>query len=107
MRAMCKRLSLLALSALLALGGCGGDEWDLRMSFVASPSVLAPGGWVTLNWSSYNTASCTADEGWSGARSAAGTERIQLDGSGRRIFRLTCSDGDRTMVSTVEVLVAS
>ena len=103
MRAILKHLVLLAVLALTACGG--DDEWDLRMSFVASPAVLTTGGWVTLDWSSYNTSFCTAEEGWDGTRTASGSERIWLDGGGRRIFRLTCSDGDRIVVSTVEVLV--
>lgn len=104
MRPILKRLLVLLVPALTACGG--DDEWSLRMSFVATPAVMTLGGWVTLIWSSDDASSCTADDGWSGAKAVSGRERILLDGSGRRTFRLTCRDGDQSVVSTVEVSVA-
>ena len=104
MRAAFKRLLMLTT---LALSACGGDdEWELWVSFNATPSLLAGGGWVTLTWSSDDAAYCTADDGWNGPKTVSGSERIWLDGSGRRTYRLTCSDGDRVVASTVEISVA-
>jgi len=104
MRPILKRLLVLLVPALSACGG--DDEWTLRMSFAATPAVMTSGGWVTLIWSSDDASSCTADDGWRGAKAVSGSERILLDGSGRRTFKLSCSDGDRSVVNTVEVSVA-
>lgn len=46
------------------------------VTLTANPTTVAPGGMSTLTWSSANAASCTASNGWTGARAASGTEQV-------------------------------
>lgn len=105
MPAILKRFTILLLFTLAACGG-DDDEWNQRLFIDASPSVLVAGDSVRLIWSSRNVSLCTAEGAWSGARTPAGTETIRLSGQGIQSFRLVCSDGVRTVVSTVDVAIA-
>jgi hypothetical protein len=44
------------------------------IAFRASPSTVASGGSSSLNWSATHATSCTASGGWSGTKSASGSQ---------------------------------
>ena len=46
------------------------------LSFSADPGTVTSGSTTTLNWSTTNATSCTASGGWSGAKSANGSQIV-------------------------------
>jgi hypothetical protein len=74
--------------AVLLLAGCGKDAGGNSgdpppgtvpvptVALSASPTGITAGGSSTLTWTSTNATGCTASGGWSGAKSANGSEQI-------------------------------
>lgn len=73
----------------------------------ASSMSVAPGGAVTLNWTSTNATSCVASGGWSGGKPPAGSAGVSgLDATST--FTLTCSKKKKGSASaSVTVTVSS
>jgi peptidoglycan/xylan/chitin deacetylase (PgdA/CDA1 family) len=46
------------------------------LTFTVSPQVITQGSSATLSWSSTNATSCTASQGWSGAKAVSGTQSV-------------------------------
>ncbi|MEK7558667.1 MAG: hypothetical protein AAB507_02460 [Patescibacteria group bacterium] len=59
---------------------CDGSGWvsippsPTTMTFSATPASIAYNTSSTLTWSSVNTTSCTASNGWSGAKAVSGSQ---------------------------------
>ena len=74
------------------------------LSLSASEGTITAGASVTLSWSSANATSCTASEGWSGARATSGSETIAgLQSSAT--FGLSCRGKKGTASQSVSVVV--
>jgi hypothetical protein len=71
------------------------------LTLSASASRVAPGGTVTLNWTSSNADSCTASNGWSGAKSSSGSEAVTL--SQTSTYALECAGTGGSAQSSVTV----
>jgi hypothetical protein len=76
------------------------------VSFIANPSTVAAGGTSTLSWVTTGTvATCTATGGWSGVKSATGTEVVGPLATTTG-FTMVCRGTDGTSAtSTVTVVV--
>ena len=90
-------------------GGGGGDTQTPitplpSISFSADPTSQLINNNVTLSWSSSNANSCSASGSWSGTKTTAGTEIVQITGVGNNSFTLSCSGsgGNRSSTVTVE-----
>lgn len=76
------------------------------VTIAASPTTVSSGGATTLTWSSANATSCTASGGWSGAKTASGTEQIgSLTQS--TTFTLTCSGAGGDAQNQTQVVVSA
>ena len=62
------------------------------ISFSADPTSQLINNNVTLSWSSSNANSCSASGSWSGTKTTAGTEIVQITGVGNNSFTLSCSE---------------
>lgn len=60
---------------------------------------------ITLTWTSTEANSCTASDGWTGAKSASGNETIVPDSAGAKSFSLSCTGagGSGSASTTVTV----
>ena len=59
------------------------------ISFSAAPATIAAGQSVNLTWSSTSATSCTASDGWSGARPTSGSQAVAP--SATTTYILTCT----------------
>jgi hypothetical protein len=125
-------LGCLALSSLVALGGCSGsssgsdhppgggsgpivrepppsagngDGGAPRVELTASDSAVAAGEVVELSWTSANADQCTASGGWSGDRGTQGraTGGPITEGT---TFTLTCSGAGGNAMAMVTVAMS-
>ena len=70
----------------------------------AIPSSLRPGGSSVLTWSSQNTTSCTASDGWSGTKAVSGSQSTgPLKADSTYMLRCTGSGGSAFQTATVSV----
>lgn len=81
-------------------------------AFTASPSSVAPGGNITLSWTSSNATSCTPSQGggtqWPnlGTLSTSGSQPLTAPQTLGPIFlQLTCTNGSTNDMRTVQVTV--
>lgn len=82
------------------------------ISFAPTSSQVAPGGTITLNWSSSDTTHCTAQQGsgtiWSslGQLPSSGSQNLTAPASAGAItFQLTCTNGTQSDIETTQVSV--
>jgi hypothetical protein len=84
------------------------------ITFSANPTLLAPGGSITLTWNAANATSCTASGG-SGSDNWTGTEPVTSSGTvvgpiataGNYTYTLTCTGNGGTNSQSANVLVTS
>jgi len=70
----------------------------------ASPTTVAPGGGVTLTWSSTDTTGCTASGGWTGTRATSGSASVgPLNAD--TTFALSCTGGGGSKDASVSVTI--
>jgi hypothetical protein len=99
----------------LSCSGPGGSASQSRtvtvtapaptLTLSASPTVVPADGSTTLTWSGANVTECTASDGWSGSRSASGSEVI----SGLTqdtTYTLSCSGSGGTIERSAAVSIA-
>ncbi|WP_129649404.1 S8 family serine peptidase [Peristeroidobacter agariperforans] len=86
-------------------GGAGGNSPPPTptVSLSATPASLTQGARATLTWSSTNATSCTASNGWSGARAPSGTEEIGPI-TATTTYAIACSNNGGTPVSASAVV---
>jgi hypothetical protein len=75
------------------------------VTITATPSMVASGGSVTLNWTSTNAVSCNASNGWTGARGTSGSQ-LQAPISTATAYTLTCIGPGGTGAATANVSIA-
>jgi hypothetical protein len=105
--------------AVLVLVGCGKDAGGNggnpppgtvpvpTVTFSASPTGVSAGGSSTLTWTSTNATGCMASGGWSGAKTANGSELI-ANIQAVTIYSIACSgDGGTSNITSVTVAVAT
>jgi hypothetical protein len=76
------------------------------IAFSATPTTVAVGENVTLNWSSSNATLCQASDGWSGMKGVNGSETI-TNLTQSTTFALTCSGDNGSVAEQVRVTVSS
>ena len=78
--------------AAALLSGCGSSDGqpNVTVSLSASPLTVVAGNPITLNWSSTNATGCTASGGWSGGKSASGSETVTPEGAGTVEYSISC-----------------
>ncbi len=74
--------------------------------FSATPSAVASGGTSTLSWTSANTTTCLAGDGWSGGKAASGSESTDALTSSTT-YALTCSGPSGSASASVLVTVGA
>jgi hypothetical protein len=74
------------------------------LTFSANPVSVVAGGSATLTWSSTNTDSCLASDGWTGSRPTSGTEATgTLDGT--TTYTLSCAGAGGSIQHSTRVTV--
>ena len=74
------------------------------LTFTGSPLSIVSGGTSTLTWSSVNTTSCTASNGWTGQKTVSGTQTtLQLTQT--TTFTLSCTGPSGTVEKSITVNV--
>ncbi len=76
----------------------------LTLSLSANPTSINSGQSSTLNWTSTNTASCTASGGWSGAKATSGSETVSPTVTS--VYNLDCSGNGTSTAQSVTVTVS-
>ena len=71
-----------------------------------NPATVRSGGTVTITWATTNATSCTASSGWSGSKSAQGTEQSAAI-TASTTFALTCSGPGGSANQSVSVGVTT
>ena len=100
--------------AVLLLAGCGGGGGGggqnnppapaPTLAFSANPTDITTGGSALLSWSTMNAGSCTASDGWSGTKTANGTEQI-TNIQATTTYTLTCASASAGGGSTAPLSV--
>jgi CubicO group peptidase (beta-lactamase class C family) len=67
----------------------------------ANPTTVTTGGSSTLNWSATNADSCTASNGWTGAKAVTGTESVTV--AQTSTYTLACTGTGGTTEASVTV----
>lgn len=76
------------------------------VTFSASPTSVAFAGSAMLTWSSTNTSSCSASEGWVGTKVLSGGE--SLNGlTTTKIYKLTCTGSGGVVSKSVSIAVGN
>ena len=78
------------VTALLSACGSSDGQPNVTVSLSASPLTVVAGNAVTLNWSSTNATGCSASGGWSGSKSASGTETVTPGRTGTVEYSISC-----------------
>ncbi len=74
------------------------------LTFTANPTAVNAGGSSTLTWTTTNATGCTASNGWSGARAAAGNQTINgIMATTTYTLQCTGAGGNVTRSATVTV----
>jgi hypothetical protein len=71
------------------------------LTFDANPDVIMEGATSTLSWNSEHATSCTASNGWSGAKPLAGIEIVSP--SATTTYTLSCTGPGGMVLKSVEV----
>ncbi len=109
------RVALFALLpfGLSACGGGGGGDSGPptpppapTVTLTASSSQVVNGATVSLTWSSTNATGCTANGGWSGTRTAAGSETVTPAGP-ITSYGLQCTGAGGSASTVTSVTVAT
>ena len=85
-------------------GGGGSSEPPVpapTVSISLSSSSIVLGESVTINWSSSNASSCTANGSWSGSKATSGTETLTPSGVGFFNYGISCSGSGGSRSSSV------
>lgn len=77
------------------------------VTIAASPASITTGATSTLAWSSTNATSCTASNGWSGTKSASGTQIVSPTATTTYTLACTGLGGTATSSATVAVTPAT
>ena len=90
------------------VASCSANIVAPTVTLTGPVDVVIPGP-VVLSWNSQNANACTASGDWSGAKPVSGSETVlnttAAANRGTRTYKLTCSNGGRSAVSTVAVTV--
>ena len=78
------------VTAFLSACGSSDGQPNVTVSLSASPLTVVAGNVVTLNWSSTNATGCSASGGWSGSKSASGTETVTPESAGAVEYSISC-----------------
>ncbi|MEX2017345.1 MAG: hypothetical protein WD876_02630, partial [Candidatus Pacearchaeota archaeon] len=73
------------------------------VSISAEPTSINPGNSSVLTWESENVNSCIASGAWGGTKPTIGFERVYPNSNS--IYSLTCTGGDGTSVSSININV--
>jgi hypothetical protein len=76
-----------------------------NVTLTPSATSVTSGGSVSLTWSSTDTTSCTASDGWSGSKAGSGTESIGPLSSDTKLT-LTCSGVTGSTSNSVTIKVS-
>lgn len=76
------------------------------ITLTANPTHVTSGGTVTLTWSSQNTTSCTASNGWTGTQALSGTAQSAAL-TAATTFTLSCTGSGGTTSQSVNVTIDS
>lgn len=95
-------------------GGVGSDDAVVTVTveepdaptlqFTADPTTILSGATSTLSWASTNATTCTASDGWSGAKSLSGT--LDVTPSATTTYTLMCSGAGGDVTKSVSVNVS-
>jgi hypothetical protein len=101
-------------TATVQVGGGGGPGTPPTVTITATPGQVAPGGQITLTWSSSDpNAACTASSSdsasaWKGTEPASGTTKIAASQTqGTYTYSLTCTNAAGSGVGTASVTVGT
>lgn len=101
-----RSLSVGAELATAWLGGVGTrlplSSRDVQIVSFTAPAVVAPGAVATLSWSTQNARSCKVEPGVGDVPTAGKSELLP---TGDTSYRLTCTDGVRTVSRDAAVAV--
>ena len=71
----------------------------------ASPASITAGDSSTLSWTSTNATSCTASDGWSGGKSASGSQSVSP--TTNTTYTLTCTGAGGSAIGSATVTVTT
>jgi chitobiase/beta-hexosaminidase-like protein/Big-like domain-containing protein len=75
------------------------------LNFTATPTDVLSGSPSTLNWNSNHTTSCTASNGWSGAKATTGSEAVSPTVA--TTYTLTCTGAGGSIPKSATVTVTA
>lgn len=94
-------------------GGVGSDDATVTVTVVnptmptvdisANPTTISSGSSTTLTWNSENATSCTASNGWSGAKALDGTQVVSPTATAT--YAISCTGAGGTVEDSVIVTV--
>ena len=87
---MTRWITGVGITALLSACGSSDGQPNVTISLSASPLTVVAGNAITLNWSSTNATGCSASGGWSGSKSASGTETVTPGSAGTVEYSISC-----------------
>lgn len=74
------------------------------LTFSVSPNAITAGQSATLSWSAANATSCTASNGWSGAKGTSGNQNVNP--SATTVYVLSCSGTGGSVVKDATITVS-
>ncbi len=75
------------------------------VSLSSSPTSIASGSSATLTWSSTNSTSCIASNGWTGTKATSGTQSVTP--SANTTYALSCTGTGGTVTQSTSVIVTT
>ena len=103
---VCERQAALSsrFSRVITPSICAPSEpEEPTLSFTAEPMTIEEGEDATLEWNTENATSCTASDGWSGAKGLSGDEEVSPEET--TIYTLVCSGEGGEVEKSVTVTV--
>lgn len=103
------RLNRAVFAFLIFAGliGCGSSDGlpNVSVSFASDTTRAAVEDSASLTWSSTNATTCNASGGWSGTKTASGSETVVLSTEGNLTFSISCRGDGESNSATVAVEV--
>ncbi|MFZ2555544.1 MAG: lamin tail domain-containing protein [Minisyncoccia bacterium] len=103
---LCARQSALGsrlARALIDPALCNPVQPTPTLTLTATPSTISSGATSVLAWTSSNVTSCTASNGWSGAKALSGSEIVSPSATTTYALNCTGSNGSISKSVTVNV----